>query len=138
MIQNPVNSDSRRLLSDGSVAAAVNSVCLANHTGPFCYKCAQGSIKRTALKVCQQCTDSDYADDRARISVIFAGVAVCLVFVIGAIYFLTYRNHLLQIGRMKKRALEERAAALYKALGKFEHHSAASRGYRVQVDRTNS
>jgi hypothetical protein len=100
--------------------AAADNVCLANHTGPFCFKCVPGTVKRSALRVCQECTESDYETDRGRIAGIFIACGVVLLVIIFATYVFTYRSYLMTLGKAKTRQIELRAREIYAALGKYK------------------
>lgn len=99
--------------------ALADNICLTNHTGPFCFRCVPGTVKRSALRVCQGCTEDDYEADRSRIAVIFFILSFIFFLIIMGTYVFTYRSHLLTLGKAKKRLIEDRARDIYRALGKF-------------------
>src|SRR5690242_6282441 len=97
-----------------------DNVCLVNHTGAFCFKCVAGTVKRSALRTCQECTEGDYESDRGRIAGIFVGLGFLFLFIIAATYAFTYRSYLLSLGKAQTRQIEVRAREIYAALGKCD------------------
>ena len=83
-------------------------LCRENHQGVMCFGCLPGAIRRGADKLCEFCTEAEYAEDRGRMAGIFIGIFLFVLLVFT--YFCVQSRWRLKKKRAKQVQKKEAAA----------------------------